>query len=120
MKNKNLLIGAGVLIVGYLLWKKSKTNIVSKSDIIVPENALVRPLVISSEDYKTIPNDFVIKSDGVNTTYVKRSEPLGTTSISVYSKISGRTDGSFGMGSPTIITFKEFEDAYKQFLKQPK
>ena len=24
MKNKNLLIGAGVLVVGYLLWKKYK------------------------------------------------------------------------------------------------
>jgi len=24
MKNKNLLIGAGVVIVGYLLWKKYK------------------------------------------------------------------------------------------------
>ena len=26
MKNKNLLIGAGVVIVGYLLWKKSQSN----------------------------------------------------------------------------------------------
>lgn len=29
MNNKNLLIGAGVLVVGYLLWKKSKSNSVS-------------------------------------------------------------------------------------------
>ena len=34
MKNKNLLIGAGVLIVVYLLFKKSKTNSVIKNDII--------------------------------------------------------------------------------------
>jgi hypothetical protein len=40
--------------------------------------------------------------------------------MTVYSKISGRTDGSDGMGSPIAITFKEFEDAYKQFLNQPK
>jgi hypothetical protein len=26
MKNKNLLIGAGVVIVGYLFWKKSQKN----------------------------------------------------------------------------------------------
>jgi len=26
MKNKNLLIGAGVVIVGYLLWKKSQSK----------------------------------------------------------------------------------------------
>lgn len=120
MKNKNLLIGAGVVVVGYLLWKKSQSNSVIKSDIIVPENALVRPLVTPNGDYKTIPNDFVIKSDGYNTTYVKQSKPLGNTSLTVYSKISGRTDGSFGMGSPIAITFKEFEDAYSVFLKQPK
>jgi hypothetical protein len=120
MKNKNLLIGAGVVIVGYLLWKKSQSNSVNKSAIVVPQNALVRPLVTPNGDYKTIPNDFVIKSDGYNTTYVKQSAPLGNTSMTVYSKISGRTDGSFGMGSPIAITFKEFEDAYKQFLNQPK
>lgn len=27
MKNKNLLIGAGVLVVGYLLWKKSQSKV---------------------------------------------------------------------------------------------
>lgn len=42
MNNKNLLIGAGVLVVGYLLWKKSQSNTINKSDIVVPENALVR------------------------------------------------------------------------------
>jgi hypothetical protein len=26
MKNKNLLIGAGFVVVGYLLWKKSQRN----------------------------------------------------------------------------------------------
>lgn len=45
MKNTNLLIGAGVVVVGYLLWKKSQSNSVAKSDIIVPENALVRPKI---------------------------------------------------------------------------
>ena len=27
MKNKNLLIGAGVVVVGYLLWKKSQNKV---------------------------------------------------------------------------------------------
>ncbi len=26
MNNRNLLIGAGVVVVGYLLWKKNETN----------------------------------------------------------------------------------------------
>jgi hypothetical protein len=54
MKNKNLLIGAGVVVVGYLLWKKSQTNSVNKSAIVVPQNALVRPLVTPNGDYKII------------------------------------------------------------------
>ena len=36
MKNKNLLIGAGVVVVGYLLWKKSQNNSVAKSDVVTP------------------------------------------------------------------------------------
>ena len=104
MNNRNILIGAGVVVVGYLLWKKSKSN--SVSDVSTDEN--------------TIPDSFVIKSDGYATTYVRRSAPLGNTSTMIYSKISGKTDGSIGMGSPISITAKEFEDAYKEFLKQPK
>jgi hypothetical protein len=121
MNNKNLLIGAGVVIVGYFLYKKSQND---------ERNKRVQNMRKSDEspyytsemgvDYKTIPNDFVIKSDGYNTTYVKQPVPLGNTSTTVYSKISGRTDGSFGMGSPISITAKEFEDAYSVFLKQPK
>ena len=48
MNNKNLLIGAGVVVVGYLLWKKSQSNTINKSDIVVPENALVRPKITES------------------------------------------------------------------------
>ena len=57
LDKKNILIGAGVVIVGYLIWKKSQinsvANSVTKSDIIIPENALVRPLVTPNGDYKT-------------------------------------------------------------------
>jgi len=104
MNNRNLLIGAGVLVVSYLLYKKSKKN--SVSDM--------------STDVNTIPNSFVIKSDGYNTTYSRVRIPSENAPVYNYSKISGRTDGSDGMGSPTVIIAKEFEDAYKQFLKQPK
>jgi hypothetical protein len=70
-----------------------------------------------STNINTIPDSFVIKYDGYNTTYVKQPAPLGNTSTTVYTKISGRTDGSDSMGSPVGITAKEFEDAYKEFKK---
>ena len=37
MENKNLLIGAGVIVVGYLLWKKSQNNSVANSNVITPQ-----------------------------------------------------------------------------------
>jgi len=37
MKNKNLLIGAGVVIVAYLLWKKSKSNSVANNSVVTPQ-----------------------------------------------------------------------------------
>lgn len=109
MNKRNLLIGAGVLVVGYLLYTKSKKN-----EVITENSSSAKP------DDEAIPNGFVIKSDGYNTTYSRYSAPLGNTSTMIYSKISGRTDGSDSMGSPIAITAKEFEDAYKEFLKQPK
>ena len=36
MENKNILIGAGVVVVGYLLWKKSQSNSFTKSDVVTP------------------------------------------------------------------------------------
>ena len=136
MKNKNLLIGAGVVVVGYLLWKKSQKdelnkrveNLTKNDEIQTDKFGQPRIKPSTTEEQKAfhdilvkmLPNNFVIKSDGYNTTYVKQSAPLGNTSTTVYSKISGKTDGSFGMGSPIGITYKEFKDAYSQFLKQPK
>lgn len=104
MNNRNLLIGAGVLVVGYLLYKKSKKN--SGSNV--------------SFDVNTIPDGFVIKYDGYATTYGRSRIPSENAPVYNYSKISGRTDGSIGMGSPISITVKEFEDAYKEFLKKLK
>jgi len=40
MENKKLLIGAGVVIVGYLLWKKSQTKSVVKTDVIMPQSSM--------------------------------------------------------------------------------
>jgi hypothetical protein len=150
--NKKILIGAGVVVVGYLLWKKSKSNVKEYSEnckaqlkrALEQEN-VKRPNFSNdflercqkdelnkknqsnnssnvSTDINAIPEDltnFTIKSDGYNTTY-NRGFMAGGNKGLMYWKISSRTDGSIGMSSPTDITLKEFQDAYKEFLKQPK
>ena len=104
MNNRNLLIGAGVLVVGYLLYTKSKKN--SGSNV--------------SFNVNTIPDGFVIQYDGYATTYGRSRIPSEFAPVYNYSKISGKTDGSIGMGIPITITAKEYEDAYKEFLKKLK
>ena len=42
MENKNILIGAGVVVVAYLLWKKSQTNSVSKTDVVIPQSSMTQ------------------------------------------------------------------------------
>jgi hypothetical protein len=42
MENKKLLIGAGVVIVGYLLWKKSQSQSVAKNDVIIPQSSMTQ------------------------------------------------------------------------------
>jgi hypothetical protein len=37
MENKKLLIGAGVVVVAYLFWKKSQSNSVANSNVIMPQ-----------------------------------------------------------------------------------
>jgi hypothetical protein len=73
-----------------------------------------------------IPSQFIIKSNGYNTTYYKDTKDKNLTGFSamfsvpdVY-KQSGRTDGSIGTSSPIKITIREFSDAYNEYLKQPK
>lgn len=38
LDKKNILIGAGVLVVGYLIWKKSQTN----SGVVTPQTPLTQ------------------------------------------------------------------------------
>ena len=42
LDNKNILIGAGVVIIGYLLWKKSKSNSVNKTDVVTPQSSMTQ------------------------------------------------------------------------------
>ena len=51
MKNKNLLIGAGVVVVGYLLWKKLQPK--EKTCVKWSQNECVRtPCNQTCEEYK--------------------------------------------------------------------
>ena len=42
MENKKLLIGAGVVIVAYLLWKKSQSKSVVKTDVVTPQSTMTQ------------------------------------------------------------------------------
>lgn len=42
MKNKNLLLGSVVVVVGYFLWKKSQSNSVTKSDVVTPQSSMTQ------------------------------------------------------------------------------
>ena len=101
--NKKLLIGAGVLVVGYLLYKKSKSNLV-KSDVPFQNNI----------DVNTIPDEFTIKSDGYNTKYFK-----GGGGVFSYYKKPYKLNSDSGV-QPINIEVDEFKKAYNEFLKQPK
>jgi|LakMenE01Jun11ns_1017448.scaffolds.fasta_scaffold9957742_23 hypothetical protein len=65
-----------------------------------------------SQMLSMIPNEFVIKSSGYNTSYYKGKS-------NIHTKLSATTVG-IGTGSPIQISNEEFIDAYSQFLKQPK
>lgn len=128
MKNKNLLIGAGVVLVGYLLWKKSKDNSINKSAIVVPKNALVKPhlgmpqVKISTPEeqkalhdilVKMLPNEFVIKLDSEhNINYAKGLD-------NEFYKTPYSINGFSGV-MPIKISFAEYSNAYNEFKKQPK
>lgn len=72
MKNTNLLIGAGVVVAGYLFWKKSQSNSVTKSDVVTPKPS-VSPTEATSgfsnediEKYaKQFSDEFVLGLDKV-------------------------------------------------------
>jgi hypothetical protein len=40
MNNRNLLIGAGVLVVGYLLYKKSQANSIANSGVVTSKPSI--------------------------------------------------------------------------------
>jgi hypothetical protein len=128
MENKKLLIGAGVVVIGYLLWKKSQTKSVAKTDVFTPqvkmgENAL--PVVeLDWSILSKIPNEFTVKSNGFNTRYYKNIDKNLTGFASQFSvpelyKQPYSTTGVSGV-MPTKISTREFSDAYSVFLKQPK
>jgi hypothetical protein len=140
---KNILIGAGVVVVGYLLWKKSQKDEVNKrvqnltkndeiqtdkfgQPRVKPTMGLAMPIVeLDWSILSKIPNEFIVKSNGYNTRYYKNQDKTLTGFSSTFAipelyTQSFRTDGSIGGVQPQKISTREFSDAYSVFLKQPK
>lgn len=108
MNNRNLLIGAGVVVVGYLLWKKSQANSVTESDIVE------KPLVKTVTDINEIPKDFILFN------------PEGMSSAVPAFRYTNSKDTTFfkqdmpksgSIGTPTFITKDEYIKAYNERLK---
>ena len=54
MKNTNLLIGAGVVIVGYLLWKKSQKDELNKRVENLTKNDKITIIIITGVTFLLI------------------------------------------------------------------
>ena len=140
MDNKKILIGAGILIIGYLIWKKSKKNSITKSDIIVPQNALVRPLGGGKDEfgmprvkpmtieeerafairfYKTLPDEFIIE----NTRFFKNSnlefykQPFNSVGEKMPIKISGADFSNAHIEFKNRNTSNKFSESLKSILE---
>ena len=121
MKNKNLLIGAGVIIVGYLLYKKSqkdelnkrvenltKNDKIEKDSLGMPQlelRTIEEERAMAINYYKTLPNSFTI--DNVN--YTKNSN------LEFYK--TPFTPNSFSGVQPIKISGADFSNAYNEFKK---
>ena len=129
LDNKKILIGAGVVIIGYLLWKKNKRNSIYKSSMSIPEqnkmlaiepiplgggkdkfgmprikpNTIEEERALSIQFFKTLPDEFTIE----NTRFFKNSN------LEFY-KQSFSSSG-FGAGTPIKISGADFSNAHIEF-----
>jgi len=119
MENKKLLIGAGVVIVGYLLYKKSKndelnkrvqnfteSNKIQKDSLGQPQlraNTIEEERAFSIAYYKTLPDSFTI--DNVNYTKNSNLEFYKTPFV----------PNSFSGVQPIKISGADFNNAYIKF-----
>jgi hypothetical protein len=139
--NRNILIGAGVVVVGYLLWKKNQSKVTLKS--IDPREAECIKQGRSWDSVEKfcgmsnrggnampqnpnfelglkvgkLPDEFVIKSNDSATRYYQVRGSFGSTTVYMQ---GFKTDGSIGASTPMKISNSEFLKAYDEFLKQPK
>ena len=105
MKNKNLLIGAGVVIAGYLIWKKIQNKKVeNKSSVVAPETPLVKKEVSLSD----IPTFFIASKslDGLTTNNPTKYTNTGTNFFKQNISPSG------SLSSPTFIQKDEYIKTY--------
>ena len=121
MKNKNLLIGAGVVVVVYLFWKKSqkdelnkrvenltKNNETEKDSLGMPQlksQTIEEQRAMGIAYYKTLPNSFTIN----NVNYTKNSN------LEFY-KTPFIPNSDSGV-QPIKISGADFSNAYNEFKK---
>jgi hypothetical protein len=119
LDKKNILIGAGVVVVGYLLWKKSqkdelnkRVQNITKSDEIqrdslgmpqIRANTIEEERAMSIAYFKTLPDSFTI--DNVNYTKNSNLEFYKTPFI----------PNSFSGVQPIKISGADFNNAYIKF-----
>jgi hypothetical protein len=105
MKNKNLLIGAGVVVAGYLIWKKIKNkSVVAESSVVAPET----PLVKKELNLSDIPTFFIASKnlEGLTTNNPMKYTNAGTTFFKQNISPSGSS------GTPTFIQKDEYIKTY--------
>lgn len=119
MENKKLLIGAGVLVVAYLLWKKSqndelnkrvqnmtKSDEIERDSLGMPQiraNTIEEERAMAIAYFKKLPDSFTI--DNVNYTKNSNLEFYKTPFI----------PNSFSGVQPIKISGADFNNAYIKF-----
>ena len=127
---KKILIGVGVLVIGYLAYKSMKNNkqpiniqtiVEEPSEVVanknIPRGGLAMPL--QETDLLTlsrIPNEFTVNSNGFSTRYYKNilQTKTGFSSMFATPDVYKQpfTHNSFSGVQPIKISVREFSDAY--------
>jgi hypothetical protein len=108
MNNRNLLIGAGVLVVGYLLYTKSK----NKKIIDAPEETMVK----KPTDIKDVPKEFIVLggNDSIDKGQSKKYSNKETAFMLQYFPNSDPTS----LGFPNFVTKEQFIEAYDKMTNK--
>jgi hypothetical protein len=122
MENKNILIGAGVVIAGYLLWKKSQKDTLKKREENLSQ--------LSQQDTKTTSESKSVFSDVAIEKYAQKSadefvsavdRKINKLTLQPVEKVETTNDSKLDQLNQTLIQFRQEQNALKiQGLKKLK